>query len=122
DHGRVFEAGELERLYAGARVFTLPSRYEPYGLVLVEAMAYGIPCVGTTVQSIPEILDHGRTGLLVPPGDPDALAEALLRLCRDDDLCRRLAAAGRERVARELTWDRVAARMAPILSASRAAA
>ena len=120
DHGLVSSAERLEELYAGARTFVLPSLYEPYGLVLIEAMAYGVPCVGTSVQSIPEILDHGRAGLLVPPGDAGALAGALVSLLTDDERAAELGAAGREWAIRSLTWDAVAARMAPVLS--RAAA
>ena len=116
NHGKVSGESELAALYADARVFTLPSLYEPYGLVLIEAMAHGLPCVGTAVQSIPEILDGGEAGLLVPPADPDALAVALLRLLRDDRLATEVGEAGRRRVERELTWDRVAQRMAPVLA------
>jgi starch synthase len=115
-HGKIATARQMQELYAGARVFTLPSRYEPYGLVLIEAMAHGVPCIGADVQSIPEILDSGRTGLLVEPGDPDGLAEALVKLLGDYKLALSVGAAGRERVASHLTWDHVAGRMAPILS------
>jgi glycosyltransferase involved in cell wall biosynthesis len=113
-HGMVSSESDLAGLYAGARAFVLPSLYEPYGLVLIEAMAHGVPCVGTSVQSIPEIL--GDAGLLVPPGEPEPLAAALLRLLREDRLAAELGAAGRARVQRELTWDHVARRMAPILA------
>lgn len=116
NHGKVSGDRALAELYAGARVFTLPSLYEPYGLVLIEAMAHGVPCVGTRVQSIPEILDQGRAGLLVPPDDPPALAQALLDLLRDDDLASGLGAEGRGWVERSLTWDHVAERMAPVLA------
>jgi alpha-maltose-1-phosphate synthase len=115
-HGPISDPHELVRLYGRARVFTLPSLYEPYGLVLIEAMAHGLPCVGSSVQSIPEILDQGRAGILVPPDDPDALAEVLLKLLRDDGLAGDLGRAGREFVEANLTWDHVAERIAPILT------
>ena len=117
-HGKVSSRNHLQELYRGARVFCLPSVYEPYGLVLIEAMAHGVPCVGTAVQSIPEILDGGRAGALVPPRDPDALAEAMLSVLTDDVLARRLGSAGRRRVTEALTWDHVAERMAPALTAA----
>jgi glycosyltransferase involved in cell wall biosynthesis len=110
-YGKVRDRDRLAELYRGARAFCLPSLYEPYGLVLIEAMAHGIPCIGSTVQSIPEILDGGRAGLLVPPGDSDALAEALIRLLTDDELAGSLAASGPRRVAESFTWDDVAARI-----------
>ncbi len=119
-HGRAHDRERLAALYRDARAFCLPSLYEPYGLVLLEAMAHGVPCVGTSVQAIPEILDQGRAGLLVEPHDPDALAQALVALLSDDDLAHRLGAAGRNFVESELNWDRVAERMAPgILRARR---
>jgi glycosyltransferase involved in cell wall biosynthesis len=118
-HGKIFDRKGLEGHYRRARVFCQPSRFDLWPLALAEAMAVGVPCVGTTVGSIPEILDGGKTGLLVPPDDPAALAEALLRVLTDDGLARTLGAAGRQRVEQELTWDRVADRMAPVLSQVR---
>jgi starch synthase len=114
-HGKVGDRQQLADLYRRARVFCLPSLYEPYGLVLIEAMAHGIPCVGSAVQSIPEILDEGRAGLLVRPGDAGELAEALITLLTDDELAGSLAANGPRRVAESLTWDHVAARIAAAL-------
>jgi glycosyltransferase involved in cell wall biosynthesis len=114
-YGKIRDRRELARLYGRARVFCLPSLYEPYGLVLIEAMAHGIPCIGSRVQSIPEILDEGRAGLLVAPGDAGELGEALIRLLTDDELAGSLAASGPRRVAESLTWDHVAARVASAL-------
>jgi glycosyltransferase involved in cell wall biosynthesis len=96
-------------------MFCLPSLYEPYGLVLIEAMAHGVPCVGTAVQSIPEILGAGEAGSIVPPGDEGALAAALLELLIDDELAGRLGMAGRRAVEKGLTWDHVAARMLHVI-------
>ena len=106
---------QLIELYRRARVLCLPSRYEPWGYTLGEAMAYGVPCVASAVESIPYILGDGEAGLLVPPGDVEALADALFRLLTDDELARRTGAEGRTRIERELTWDRVADRMKPVL-------
>lgn len=115
NHGKISRE-RLGELYRSARLVCVPSRYEPYGFVLVEAMAYGVPCIGTTVQSIPDILGGGQGGLLVPPGDPDQLADAAIRLLRDDDLARTLGSAGRQWMEDNLTWDRVVERMSPALS------
>jgi alpha-maltose-1-phosphate synthase len=114
-YGKIRDRQALANLYRRARAFCLPSLYEPYGLVLIEAMAHGIPCLGSAVQSIPEILDEGRAGLLVPPGDSGELAEALIRLLTDDEVAGSLAAIGPRRVAESLTWDHVAARVAAAL-------
>jgi glycosyltransferase involved in cell wall biosynthesis len=113
--GLVRGRGRMSEILRASRVFCLPSRYEPYGFAFAEAMAHGVPCVGTTVQSIPEILDHGRAGVLVAPEDPGALAVALVRLLTDDQLADTLGAAGRARVERSLLWEHVAARAAQAL-------
>jgi glycosyltransferase involved in cell wall biosynthesis len=79
---------------AAADAFVLPSLEEGLPLALVEAMALGIPVISTPVNAIPEAVEHGVHGLLVPPGDAAALAEAILHLAGDPALARRLAAAG----------------------------
>lgn len=81
-------------------VFVLPSLYEGFGIAILEAMAASRPVVATAVGGIPEVVVHGETGLLVPPGDPVALADALHELLAHPDRARELGARGRER-ARE---------------------
>jgi len=117
--GRIADRDRLARCYAEAAVFCLPSRFDPFPGVLIEAMAHGLPCVGTTVCGIPEIILDGETGLLVPPDNSAALAAALLRLLTDSAYAERLGAAGRRRTAAELSWDRVVERMAPVLDPLR---
>jgi glycosyltransferase involved in cell wall biosynthesis len=116
NHGRL-DRRRLAALYSSSRVLCMPSQYEPWGFVFAEAMAHGVPCVGSTVQSIPEILDHGNAGVLAHRDDVEALARALLQLLRDDALARRIGLAGRRRVQQLYTWDRVAERIAPDLVA-----
>ncbi len=91
---------DVPAVLAALDIFALSSAFEPFGLVALEAMAAGLPIVATDVGELPAILGHGKRGLLVPPGDPGALAHALARLLEDRDLAGRLAAAG-ERHARE---------------------
>ena len=93
-----------------AIALVLPSRRENYPLVLLEAMAAGVPVVTTRVGGIPEMIDDGRSGLLVPPDDPDALATALARVSTDEGLRGRLIEGGRE-VAERHRWDRIVVRM-----------
>lgn len=78
--------GELLQRYAEADVFVLPALTEALGIVFLEAMAAGVPVVGTRVGGIPEIIDDGVNGLLTPPEDPAALAERLVTLLTQPDL------------------------------------
>jgi len=97
----------VRREYLAADVFCLPSLQEGFGIVLLEAMAAGLPIVATRAAAIPEVVPDGEAGLLVPPSDPEALAEALDRLLSDPDLRRRLGEAGRRHVER-FDWKIVA--------------
>ncbi len=90
-------------------VFVLPSRGEHFGRVLIEAMAMGKPVVATDGGGVPEVVRHGETGLLVPPGRPAALARAILTLLDDSACAASLGAAGRERVEREFSLSKHAA-------------
>jgi len=78
-------------------LFVLPSRSEAHPNALLEAMAAGLPCVATSVGGVPEVLDAGRCGRLVPAGDSDALARAMLDLAVDPDARRRLGVAAWQR-------------------------
>ena len=91
---------DVPELLARADVFVLSSRSEGAPLSILEAMAAGLPVVSSRVGGVPELVVDGVTGLLVPPGDPAAMAAALGRLLEDADLRRRLGAAGRERALR----------------------
>jgi glycosyltransferase involved in cell wall biosynthesis len=82
---------------AGARAFCLPSRREPFGMVLVEAMSLGIPIVATTAGGIPEVVRHGVDGVLVEPDDPERLGQALRQVLTDTPLRERLTRSARER-------------------------
>jgi glycosyltransferase involved in cell wall biosynthesis len=92
---------------AAADLLVLPSTYEELGTVLVEALQVGLPAVASRVGGIPEVVEHGRTGLLVPPGDPAALARAIDAVLGDPALAARLSAGARER-APAYDWDRMA--------------
>jgi glycosyltransferase involved in cell wall biosynthesis len=84
-------------------VLAHPSLWEGFGLVLLEAMAAKRPIVATNVSAIPEIVLHGETGLLVPPENPTALAEAICRILRDRSLGQKLGLAGYQRLQQHFT-------------------
>jgi glycosyltransferase involved in cell wall biosynthesis len=102
---------ELPALFSQATVFALPTLLEPFGLAFLDAMACGLPCVGTHVEAVPEIVRDGETGVLVPPGDPVALAGALERVLSDPARARAMGARGRARVFASALWCHVAARL-----------
>lgn len=101
---------DLPRYYSESTVVALPSysRAEGYGIVLIEAQACGKPAIGTTVGGIPCAIRDGETGLLVPPRDPEKLAEAIIRILSDSKLAQQLGQAGYKRVRKELTWEKSA--------------
>jgi glycosyltransferase involved in cell wall biosynthesis len=88
-------------------VFVMPSIWEGFGLVLLEAMAAGRPIVASRVATIPEVVADGETGLLVPASDPLALAEALAELADQPEKAARLGEAGRERLRRQFSLEKM---------------
>jgi glycogen(starch) synthase len=102
----------LAALYAAAHVAVVPSLYEPFGLVALEAMACGTPVVAADTGGLREIVDHEVTGLLFTPGDPGGLAGAVARLIADGGMAARLAERARSRLAARGSWAGAAARTA----------
>jgi glycosyltransferase involved in cell wall biosynthesis len=106
---------ELERFYSSADVFVLPAveddrgDTEGLGVVLVEALSFRIPIVASDVGGISDVIQHGRTGLLVPQRDASALADAVVRLLIDDELARRLSGEGLRHATAYLSWSRITA-------------
>jgi glycosyltransferase involved in cell wall biosynthesis len=101
---KVFFAGirrDIPRLLEGADLFVLPSLFEGMPLSVLEAMAAGCTVVATAVDGTREVVLHETTGLLVPAGDPKALAESIVRLLGNPSYCARLARAARHRVESE---------------------
>jgi glycosyltransferase involved in cell wall biosynthesis len=102
---------ESERIFRSAfgacELLALPSDYEAFGLVLVEAMACYKPCVATRVGGVPEVIDEDKTGLLVDFGDVQGLAQALTQVLSDPNKARQMGQAGRKRVEEKFTWETV---------------
>ena len=107
---RVRFAGHVEdvpTLLAQAEAFVLPSTSEAFPNAAIEAMAAGLPVVASAVGGLLDLVDHGRTGVLVPPSDPSALAGAMASLVSDPARAARLGAAAREEVAHRYSFDRM---------------
>ena len=106
---------QLLNEYKRASVFVLPSLYEPFGIVFAEAMAHRLPCIGTRLCAMPEIIQNGETGFLVPPNDPKALAEKIVLLLKNPEQCRELGNKGYQHYAKNYTWQAVAMQICEII-------
>lgn len=111
---------DVPELLAAADVFAFPSLYEGLGGATIEAMALGLPVVASDLPALREVIEHERTGLLVPACDPPRLAEAIADLLDDPDRARRFGGQGRDRFARRFTLTRSVERMLGLYSAVHA--
>jgi glycosyltransferase involved in cell wall biosynthesis len=115
--GRVSEEA-LHEAYADSDVMVLPSILdargdtEGLGVVLLEAMSYGVPVIASDIGGITDVVENEKSGLLVPPADPEQLARALERLARDPALAKRLGDAGEQRVRHAFGWPEIMAKWA----------
>ena len=107
----VLSPDQLAAHYRAAVALVYPSRYEGFGLPILEAMSYGCPVITSTRASMPEVA--GANALLVDPDDAESLEQALLTVARDRGLRQRMALAGPERAAR-FTWHETAQRTAAV--------
>lgn len=108
--GRVVLTGlrrDARELAAGADVVAFSSEREGLSIAMLEAMAAGVPVVATRVGGTPELIESGVTGELVPPGDPEALADGLVRMLRSSDEAEALARAARERVEALFSFEKM---------------
>ncbi len=101
-------------IYRATDISVLPSFMEATSITGLESMATALPLVGTNVGGIPELIRSDETGLLVPPGNPIALANALRSLLVDRDMRLRMGQAGRQRAVDHFSWDSIAAQTAEI--------
>src|SRR5881628_3674586 len=108
--GEMVPVSEVVQLYSHAAVFVCPSVYEPFGLINLEAMACETPVVASAVGGILEVVEDGKTGVLVEPGRPDALVAAIRALLEDPARGRAMGRAGRRRVEGHFSWASVATR------------
>src|SRR5205085_11090586 len=98
---------QLSRWYAAADVLVVPSWYEPFGMVILEGMLYGLPIVAANVGGPAEILAHERTGILFPPKDVNSLGNAILRFLTTPEFRQRIGAAAAKEVRRNWLWSHI---------------
>jgi len=113
--GHIADKWKLSELYADADVFVLPTRTEAFGHVYAEAMAHSLPCIGTDVGAVGEVILDGRTGFLIKPGDVGSLARHLGKLVSSAQLRHTMGRVGYQRASRHFRWERVVDVMAPHL-------
>jgi glycosyltransferase involved in cell wall biosynthesis len=108
---------QLTDLYGRASVFVMPSNYEAWGHVFLEAMGHGLPCIASNSFAMPEIVTPGKTGLLVELGEVEPLAAALVGLLAHPERAEALGRRAHAEVLEQHTWDHVVERMTPAIRA-----
>lgn len=103
--GYLRDLNVFQDLYKQASVFVMPSLCEPFGLVFLEAMGNKLPCVGTTVDAMSEIIEDSKTGFLVPPGDVNFLADRIITLLNNPELSAEMGMIGFNRLNQKFRWD-----------------
>lgn len=102
---------QIIKLFKNADAFVLPSRMETWGDVLIEAMAFGLPCIGIRELAMADIIDDGKTGYLIQNGDILQLTDAILKLAEDSKLRSQMSQASHQKVIEKFTWDKVVQRI-----------
>lgn len=98
---------DLIREYKAASLFVLPTFREAFGISFLEAMAYKLPCIGSNIEAIPEIIDEGKTGFTVPVNDPALLSKKILLLLRNKNLIQQMGGNGYKKIIERFNWGRV---------------
>jgi len=109
--GRIGDRNKVKELYYQHALFAMPSRFEPFGQVFIEAMSCHLPCIGTTRDAMPEIIDHEKTGYLIEAGDHERLAEYFIRLLGDPEHARKMGQAAYGKLTSTYTWPIVGERI-----------
>ena len=102
---------EVSQYYQQAAVFCLPTRLEPFGVVFIEAMSYGLPLVAPRTGAVPDFVENGQNGYMFEPGDIPAMADALIQLLGNPEQCRQFGQVGYRLVRERYTWQKVGQRM-----------
>lgn len=106
-YGYIKDRNIINDLYEKSSVFVMPSFYEAFGLVFLEAMSHKLPCIGTAVDAMPEIIEDGKTGYVVPPKDADVLAEKIELLITNPERCKKMGLEGYIQLNEKFSWDKL---------------
>jgi len=109
--GCITDRKKIKKYYEEASLFVMPSLCEPFGLVFLEAMAYKVPCIGTNRDAMPEVIQDGKNGFLVPPGDSQALANRIILLLNDKVCLKQLGENAYNFVKDNFLWEKVVGRI-----------
>lgn len=109
--GRIADRRQVREMYYEHALFVMPSRFEPLGQVFLEAMSCHVPCIGSTLDAMPELIDHGSTGYLIEAGDAEALARYMIEAIGSPEHARSLGQAGFEKLKQNYTWPVVASKI-----------
>ncbi len=102
---------QLTTYYDRASIFVMPSVCEPYGFVFMEAMAHKLPCIGSRIDAIPEIIEQGKNGILVESGKPGQLANAIIELLKNKTSMKNMGAEAFQRNQKDFTWHKIGTKM-----------
>ncbi|MFW5927609.1 MAG: glycosyltransferase family 4 protein [Thermoplasmatota archaeon] len=106
--GYIKDYDVFKSAYSAADVYVLPSEYEAFGIVLLEAMMCETPCIGTRVGGVPEVIEDGKTGYIIEYGSDEQLSSKIINLLDDEKKRKCMGKAGRKRVLNNFTWKKVA--------------
>lgn len=112
--GRVTDREKLQSIFQKSDIFVMPTLHESFGFVFLEAMSFGLPCIGTRMFAIPEIIEDGITGLIIDTNNPLKLKDAMVHLINNPDKARIMGRIGADKVLTHFSWDLVGKRIASV--------
>ncbi len=102
--GRIADSKRVKELYYEHSLFVMPSRFEPLGQVFLEAMSCQLPCIGSTLDAMPELIDHEKTGCLIETGDSEKLAEFMIKIISNPARAEQMGTSGFNKLSQNFTW------------------